>query len=399
VAVADAGTLYQLRPSGPPSVANIGTDAEVRMARRRAPRPIPGPRAFAEQSRDARLSQAAIVLSVGAAARGEPGRVDSPVEIGLPPDLAPLGRPEPIPVAEAAEPLGIELSGHLTDRSLRVPPSTTADLMTRVLDRPEPIGAAALVEANLHSDSRLVRTAAAVAAIDTTGPRDDVLAQLVDGATRGDELTREIGRIGLARVDPQHAVLSRLVGHPSPLTGTDRPSHTAVLTHGTFASRARWWQPRGDFYDYLGGLVPPLKLHDPSFRWSGAYSDEARQLAAQQMVDWMADQNLQQPDVFAHSHGGTVANLATRRGLQLDRLVLLSWPVHDQWFPEFANVQRIIDIRVRLDLVILADLGRQTFDPPPAHAGKVVSHVNGWFEHSDTHEPSYWEEHDLPSVL
>jgi hypothetical protein len=369
------------------------------MAQRHARRPVPGPRAFTERSRDAQLSQAAIVLSVGAAARGEPERVDAPAEVGLPSDLASLGRPDPIPVAEAAEPVGIALSAHLTDRSLRVPPSTTADLMTRLLDRPEPIGAAALVEANLHSDSRLVRTAAAVAAIDTTGPRDDVLAQLVDGATRGDRLTKEIGRIGLARVDPQHPVLSRLVGPPSPMTGTDRPSHTAVLTHGTFAARGRWWQPNGDFYNYLNGLVPPLKLHDPSFQWSGAYSDPARQLAAQQMVDWVADQNLQRPDVFAHSHGGTVANLATRRGLQLDRLVLLSWPVHDQWFPDFANVRRIIDIRVRFDLVILADLGGQTFTPPPEHAGKVSSHVNGFFEHSDTHEPDYWERNDLPDVL
>jgi pimeloyl-ACP methyl ester carboxylesterase len=369
------------------------------MAQRQARRPVPGPRAFAEQGRNARLSQAAIVLSVGAAARGEPDRVDSPEEIGLPADVARLGRTELIPVAEAAEPLGIDLSTHLTDRSVRVGPSTTADLMTRLLDDPEPVGAAALVEANLHSDSRLVRTAAAVAAIDTTGPRDDVVAQLVEGATRGDRLTREIGRIGLARVDPQHAVLSRLVGSPSPMTGTDRPSHTAVLTHGTFASRAQWWQPGGDFYDYLNGLVPPLKLHDPSFRWSGAYSEEARQLAAQQMVAWVTDQNLQQPDVFAHSHGGTVANLATRLGLQIDRLVLLSWPARDRWFPEFANVRRIIDIRVRGDLVILADLGRQTFNPPPEHANKVETHVNGWFEHSDTHEPDYWEQYDLPDEL
>jgi hypothetical protein len=64
--------------------------------------------------------------------------------------------------------------------------------------------------------------------------------------------------------------------------------------------------------------------------------------------------------------------------------------VHDEWFPEFANVQQIIDVRVRLDLVIIADRGGQTFTPPPPHAGKVTSHVNGWFEHGDTHEPAYW---------
>jgi hypothetical protein len=369
------------------------------MAAPHDPTPIPGPDAFVGRSRDARLSQAAIVLSVGAASAGQPERVDSPTDIGLPADLAPMSHPEPILVEEATRPLDVDLTDHLARRSVPVSPATSVELMARIVDRPDPITAAALVEANLHSESRLVRTAAAVAALDTTGPRDDVLNQLVEGASRGDPLTREIGRIGVARVDPQHPVLRRLVGRPSRLTGTDRPSHTAVLTHGTFAAMTQWWQPGGDFYTYLDSLVPPLKLHDPSFRWSGLYSDGARQLAAQQMVGWVVDQNLQRPDIFAHSHGATVANLATRRGLQLDRLVALSWPVHPQWFPEFTNVQRIIDIRTRLDLVIIADGGGQTFTPPPEHAAKVTSHVNGWFVHGDTHEPAYWEQHGLPAVL
>ena len=46
------------------------------MAARHDPTPIPGPDAFLGRSRDARLSQAAIVLSVGAAAAGEPERQD-----------------------------------------------------------------------------------------------------------------------------------------------------------------------------------------------------------------------------------------------------------------------------------------------------------------------------------
>jgi hypothetical protein len=369
------------------------------MAARPTASPIPGPDAFTVRSRDAWLSQAAIVLSIGAAAGGDADRVDDPTAVGLPADLADLGRRDLIPVEEAAEPLGADIATHLADRSLRLPPSTGAELMARVVDQPEPVTAAALVEANLHSESRLVRTSAAVAALDTTGPRDDLLAQLVEGASRGDALTREIGRIGVARVDPQHPVLRTVVGRPSRLTGTDRPSHTAVLTHGTFAALTRWWQPGGDFYLYLDSLVPPLKLHDPSFRWTGLYSDGARQLAAQQMADWVIDQDLQQPDVFAHSHGGTVANLATQREMEIDRLVLMSWPVHGEWFPDFTRVQRIIDVRVSLDLVILADRGGQTFTPPPEHAQKVTSHVHGWFDHSDTHDPAYWDRHGLAAVL
>jgi pimeloyl-ACP methyl ester carboxylesterase len=183
------------------------------------------------------------------------------------------------------------------------------------------------------------------------------------------------------------------------MTGTDGPSHTAVLTHGTFASRTRWWQPGGNFYSYLDALAPPLNLHDPSFTWSGLYSDGARQLAAQQMANWIVDQNLRRPDVFAHSHGGTVAQLATHRGLDIDRLILMSWPVHSQWFPDSTMVQKIIDVRVRFDLVIIADRGGQTFDPPPAHRSKVTSHVNGWFDHGDTHDPAYWDRYGLPARL
>jgi hypothetical protein len=54
------------------------------MTARHDPTPIPGPPdAFLGRSRDARLSQAAIVLSIGASAAGEPERVDSPTEVGL----------------------------------------------------------------------------------------------------------------------------------------------------------------------------------------------------------------------------------------------------------------------------------------------------------------------------
>lgn len=368
------------------------------MAPRHDPTPVPGADAFARRDRDALLSQAAIVLSVGAAARGAVASVDRPTDLGLPSDITPLGRPEPIPVAEAVAPLSIPVDEY---RRMRrpVPPRTRVALMDRLATEPDPITAAALVEASLHSERRLVRTAAAVAALDTTGPRDDVLDQLVDGASRGDALAKDIGRIGLSRVAPQHTALRGLVGRPSPLNMTDRPSHTAFLTHGTFAALTKWWQPGGDFYGYLDSVTPPLHLHDPSFKWSGLYSDGARRLAAQQMLDWVKDRNLHQPDVFAHSHGGTVANLATGLGLQIGRVVLLSWPVHPEWFPTFANVERIVDVRVHLDLVIIADGGGQTFTPPPEAATKVTSHVNGWFQHGDTHHPDYWNKYGLLTVL
>jgi hypothetical protein len=298
--------------------------------------PVAGAEAYTRRDRDARLSQAAIVLSLGAAAAGQPERVDRPDAVGLPTDLAPLGQREPVPLEEAVAPLGITVDEQRSRSGPAVPSDTRGALMDQVVADPNPTNAAALVEACLHSGDRLVRTAAAVSALDTTGPRDDVVAQLVDGATRGRDMAKDIGRLGLARVDPDHPALRRVVVRTTPPDAGDRPSHTAFLTHGTFAALTAWWRPGGDFYTYLDGLTPPLHVHDPSFQWSGQYSDGARRLAAQQMLDWVASQGLQRPDLFAHSHGGTVANLATGLGLDLDRLVLLSWPVHEEWFPDFS---------------------------------------------------------------
>lgn len=361
--------------------------------------PVVGPEAFEERGRRARLSQAAIVLAAGAAVAGEPGRLDAPEELALPDDIARIERKRKLRVEQAVAPLDMDVDTHLSRPEMRISSAESAGIAKRLIDRPAAVTAAALVEMNLHNPSRLVRTAAANAALDTTGPREDVIARLVEGATARDPLIRDLGRVGLARVDPAHDALRNLVGRPSTLAGRDRASHTAVLTHGTFAARTRWWRPGGSLYTYLDGLVPALHLHDPSFEWTGLYSDGARQLDAQRMADWVIDQELQRPDVFAHSHGGTVASLATRRGLEIDRMVLLSWPVHAEWFPDFARVRRIIDIRVRWDLVIIADRGGQRYTPPPTHAGTVTAHVNGWFDHSATYRPDYWERYGLPGVL
>lgn len=347
------------------------------------------------------MSQAAIVLSCGAAVGGAWERIDAPEAVGLPAELGQIEQRGGVSLEEAVAPLDVDAESYVSAPARRFPSAKGAEMTALLIDQPHAANAAALVEVNLHSDSLLVRTSAAVAALDTAGggQRPDVLARLVDGAGASDRLTREIARIGLARVDPGHDKLAHVVGRAAPMTGTDRPSHTAVLTHGTFAARSRWWRPGGDFYTYLDGLAPPLNLHDPSFQWSGLYSDPARQLAAQQLTAWLADQGLQQPDFFAHSHGGTVANLATGGGAEFERLVLLSWPVHTQWFPDFNQVQRIIDIRVHFDLVIIADRGGQKFNPPAAFQAKVTSHVNGWFDHGSTHDPAYWDKHGLAAAL
>jgi pimeloyl-ACP methyl ester carboxylesterase len=361
-------------------------------------RPVPAPEAFERSGPDARLAQAALILAVGAGVAGATRSVERTEQFPLPP-MRRLRRREPMSLEEAAGPLSVDTGAYVRGEVGVIPPEETARAARRVYDDPTPEHAAALVEACLHHPDRLIRTAAAASALDTTGPREEVVAVLEQSVHARDPSTRDIARVALARVIPQHAALATLVVEPVPERRRSGPSTTAVLTHGTFAARTRWWRPGGDFYLYLDALTPSLHLHRESFRWSGAYSSAARDLAADQLSDWVSAQQLQRPDLFGHSHGVTVANLATKRGLTLDRLVMLAWPVHDQWLPDLTNVRWVISHRVRMDLVILADRGGQRLPASFTASPKVAEHVAGWFRHSLPHEPDHWKRNQLDQHL
>jgi len=98
----------------------------------------------------------------------------------------------------------------------------------------------------------------------------------------------------------------------------------------------------------------------------------------------------------AHSHGGNVAFLATHGGLTIGELVLLSCPVRiPQYVPDFAQTNKVVSIRVHLDLVILVDGAGQHFPFP-----QIQEHVLPiWFDHFATHDPAVWQEHNVPGML
>jgi hypothetical protein len=237
--------------------------------------------------------------------------------------------------------------------------------------------------------------AAAAGARETTRLRPRIRQILEEGAVSEDPLVSRLALEALRQIDPKDPEVQRQVGRQPPSMKRHRRSNTAAMTHGTWASEQTWYQPGGDFYEAMAQNKPELDVHDRSFRWTGSYSDAGRRAAALALEKWIGDEGLQQPDFFAHSHGGTVANLATKRGVRFDRLVLLAWPVHSQWMPDLSKVKEIIDIRVRFDLVITLDRGGQRF---PAHP-KVKEHRNGWFDHPAPHQPPYWDEHGLWDVL
>jgi len=353
-----------------------------------------------ESAQSVAASQAALLLSARAGVLGVGDDFDEEADEARDagfeiPDLRPLRRTRRLRVDEATEPLGMSV------RELEEEPAPQLqDEMTTTVhglyERPTTEAAAALFEAAMYSPHPLVQVAAAAGARETTRLRKGIRHILEAGSQSDDRLVASLATEALSNIDPKDPyVTERVIPQPT-ANKRDRQSETAVITHGTFSSDAAWYQPGGDFYEALALNRPDLAVHDESFTWTGAYSDRARRADALLLKQWIGDQGLDVPDFFAHSHGGTVANLATRQGVEFDRLVLMAWPVHQRWFPAFPRVNRIVDIRVRLDLVILLDRGGQRFR---TDALDVEVHRNGWFDHVAPHEPEYWDDHDLWNVV
>jgi hypothetical protein len=77
-------------------------------------------------------------------------------------------------------------------------------------------------------------------------------------------------------------------------------------------------------------------------------------------------------------------------------MVLLSCPVHfPKYAPDFSKIQKIVSIRVRLDLVILADRGGQRFSDPRIQENVLPI----WFDHFATHDPLVWSKYTVPAML
>ncbi len=350
--------------------------------------------AAAADTESVAASQAALLLAVRAGMLGQTPTTERISGFRLP-DTKRLRRRDRIPVKAACEHLGVSRR-ELAQEAHPDLRQEMARVTREIYERPSFEAGAALFEAALTSPHPLVAVAAAAGARESTRLRPKIRDILERGVRSRDPLVSRLALAAVSHIGPMEPLARRkLVKRPKSRLRR-RWSRTAVITHGTFAANSRWYRPGGDFYRALGRNRPELHLHDRSFRWTGAYSDAARRADARLLQQWITDQGLAAPDFFAHSHGGTVATLATRNGTGFDRLVLMGWPVHERWFPDFAKVGRIIDVRVRLDLVIMLDLGRQRFR---TRKFDIEEHRNGWFDHSSTREPAYWDKHGLWDVV
>jgi hypothetical protein len=377
--------------------------------------PVTGARAFRREDEAAVLSQAAFLLQLGSQLRGDPaafrartvatrGRAREAVP---PRDRAAFPVPRVRPVGRRPAPAEVRarLAGRY-GRKLRwvpgspaspaPPPEVLGDLAARLQRSPTPVAAAELMEASLDHREEIPRIAAAAAYFSLSAEPERLLAVLEAGCRSDDPLARTMAATALARVAPEHPRLAELTS-ASGRGATRAPVHTSLLVHGTFAQGNTWWQPGGDFHQYLLTEVRPDLYSAPDrFDWSGGYSDAARALGAADLRAWVDAHGAGGLDLFTHSHGGSVAMLASQAGLAVGTLVLLSCPAHPhKYLPDFTRVARVVSVRVRLDLVILIDGGGQRFQEPG-----IEEHVLPiWFDHFATHDPEVWRDHGVPAML
>ncbi len=270
------------------------------------------------------------------------------------------------------------------------------DLAQRLNTEPSWLAAEELIEACLSHPAPLLRVAAAASSFEISSESGRLLRILEQGTHDQESLVRDVAATALARVAPAHPRLVELTA-PSPVSEDGDPSHTSLLVHGTSARGDKWWQPGGNFHSYLlKNICSDLYGDQDVFSWSGLYSHVARDLGAQDLIAWSNTHGMDGLDhLLAHSHGGSVAMSASKKGLAIEKLILLSCPVHSQYMPDFDQVKNIISIRVRFDLVILADGGGQKYNHP-----QIQEHVLPvWFKHSATRDPNVWQKHNIQALL
>lgn len=187
----------------------------------------------------------------------------------------------------------------------------------------------------------------------------------------------------------------------SPSSSGDRSTSSvqvrmSTMVHGTWGWKGNWWYSGGDFHRYIrDGYRTELYEGGMEFSWSGAYSNEQRELGGARFKRWVDSAGGARGlrSVFAHSYGGEVVARAVNAGAEIDEVIFLSAPIHGHHIAMCDRVDRVVDVRLRNDIVLVLARARQVL---PARTN-VISHFieRSLWSHSASHDPRVWRSEEI----
>lgn len=137
-----------------------------------------------------------------------------------------------------------------------------------------------------------------------------------------------------------------------------------IIVHGTWASKASWYRPGGDFFDAISESMCKRGVCQEliSFSWSGKNSDVARYQAGIRLAELI--DGYDRVTVVAHSHGATVGIIASHilheqftfygggAGYKIKSFYALGVPVNKyEHFPNMNVVQYFYNLFSFADIV------------------------------------------------
>ena len=276
------------------------------------------------------------------------------------------------------------------------------DHIWRALKTSDPVFSAKAVAFGLSAPDDIVRVCALCSAIDIFKLDSLNFLQRVTWyfGRNIKEITRQLLGIILNRA----ISFSYMGPPPGPSSITKPPAQPdLMLIHGTVlptsqAARPTWSVPgTGALFNHIQKLRPHVYGKSDYFRWEGGYTDYAREVASNNLRDWLSLRNLNGIDAVAHSHGCNVLMASNTLGAKFGKIILLSCPVHWQKYSlPTAVLPNAHSIRIKYDFVIMGDRGDQRF--PSGTIKETI--LPFWFDaHSDTTEPGVWKNQKLDRFL
>jgi pimeloyl-ACP methyl ester carboxylesterase len=332
-------------------------------------------------------SRVARLFSTPSGAREPPGTTE-PLELVQ--DLFARSTTERASVHAAQREAATELFGEGRERGNG---QTSSDTATR------------LIVASLLDEEALVRVAASAAAL-RIDPRNRVADSILEAASRASDEIGEFARAILINARGSDQRRLEIEGSEAPTEA--KPD--SVLVHGTWARRGRWWRPSGELHEFLRNknVFPLLYAGRESFAWSGYFSvrtwvnpqkDWDREQAGSHLAWWAERRLTPPPDMIGHSYGGSISMLATQVEKKVRGLLLLSPAVHRACLPDPDFYEGILLVRMRLDLVLLADRSKpQLLRELPRVTERILPR-RGKTGHFETHDPTTWAANSLDEFV